>query len=881
MMKDADSPTLRVPTRLADYRPPAWLVDSIALEFELDFARTTVRAKLAVRRNPVGPGGPLVLDGEHLHLRSVKVDGVELQGYEVSDRALSIELAGDTATIDTVVTLDPSSNTALEGLYRSGEFLLTQCEAQGFRRITYFPDRPDVMTRYTTTLAGSRDRFPVLLGNGNPAARGDLPNGRHFATWVDPFPKPSYLFALVAGRLEHIEERYTTSEGRDVTLRIYAEPDAIGRCRHAMDSLIASMRWDEERFGRPYDLDVYNIVATNDFNMGAMENKGLNIFNAKFIVADAETATDADFKGVEAVVAHEYFHNWTGNRITCRDWFQLSLKEGLTVFRDQEFSSDLNSRAVKRIEDVRQLRMLQFPEDAGPFAHPVRPESYVEINNFYTATVYEKGAEVVRLYRTMLGEDGFRRGMDLYFERHDGQAITCEDYVRALGDANGVDLTPFLAWYAQAGTPHVRMSSAHEAAARRYTLTLAQSTPTTPGQSEKKPLPMPVRLMLYRADGSPLPLRLAGESQPVGEQRVVLFDQTEQSFVFEDIDEPPVASVFQDFSAPVQLHREDGGAALEFLAAHDRDPFNRWDAIQKLGERAILGEYSPTGADADASAFALVTALKALLSSRDLDEAFIAECLALPDEIYLGELVDGIDPERMHQARESIRALVANAVEADLLARFQDCANDDPARRDGEAMGRRRLKNLALGLLVRLDPQRHAHLAERQYASAGNMTDRLAALTVLVHNAVPGAQAAADAFYERFHNDPLVVDKWLTVQATNPQSGTLERAERLSEHPAFTLRNPNKVRALLTSFARSNRVAFHAAGGAGYRFIGGMVLKLDALNPQAAARLAAVFNGWRKLEPVRRAAMRAELERMAQAPSLSPDLGEIVQRALA
>ena len=879
-----DVPTrARTPIRLADYRPPAWRVAHATLRFELDFERTRVHSVLELERDPARAGAPIVLDGEGLALVSVSLDDEALPDSRYVRDARSLTIAHDAprARVASIVEIAPSANTTLEGLYRSGEFLLTQCEAEGFRHITWFVDRPDVMARYDVTLVAERERFPVLLSNGNPSGSGTLPDGRHWARWIDPFPKPSYLFALVAGRLEHIEGRHRTQDGRDVAIRIYAEPDAIARCGHAMDCVERAMRWDEERYGLAYDLDLYQVVATNDFNQGAMENKGLNIFNSKFIVADTATATDFDFEGVEGVVGHEYFHNWTGNRITCRDWFQLSLKEGLTVFRDQEFSADMNSRAVKRIEDVRGLRAHQFPEDAGPFAHPVRPETYLEINNFYTATVYEKGAEVVRLFHTVLGEEGFRRGMDLYVERHDGEAVTCDDFVRALGDANGRDLSAFLGWYAQAGTPQLRVIERYDAATRTLTLAFSQSTPPTPGQPQKRPLPIPVRLALHRRDGAPCALTLDGESGPGPMQRVVLVDSAEQSFTFRELDERPVASLLQGFSAPVHLHRDDDAELLAFLARHDRDPFNRWDAIQRLGERAVLGEYAKAGAGIASSWFeALSTAAGALLDDASLDAAYVAECLALPDEAYLAELLDHYDPVRLFDAREALQRALAAPLADRLRAQHDVLSRDPPRARDGAAVGRRRLKNAALALLVRADPLVHATRAQAQYEAAGNMTDRIAALTQLVHRGIEGAQRVAEDFYRQHRHDPLVVDKWLTLQATSPEPGTLARIERLTEHPAFTLRNPNKVRALIGAFARANRVSFHAVDGGGYRFVGGAVLALDALNPQVAARIAGVFNGWRRIEPLRRALMRAELERLAAAPKLSPDLAEIVQRAL-
>jgi len=867
------------PVRLADYRPPAWLVDSVTLTIALDFDETSVHAVLAVRRNPAGPPGPLVLDGAGLVTDGVWLDGRRLDSgaHALDERTLTIPIASAHALVETRVRIRPDANTALEGLYRSGQFLVTQCEAQGFRHITWFPDRPDVMSRYTVTLVADRERFPVLLSNGNPEAAGLSEHNGHWARWNDPHPKPSYLFALVAGRLDHIEDRYVTAEGRAVVLRIWAERDAIARCHHAMECVVRAMRWDEQRFGRSYDLDVFNIVATHDFNMGAMENKGLNIFNAKYIVADAISATDEDFLHVEGVVAHEYFHNWTGNRVTCRDWFQLSLKEGLTVYRDQEFSADTNSRALKRIDDVRMLRSQQFTEDAGAFAHPVRPESYHEINNFYTATVYEKGAEIVRMLATMLGPEGFRRGMDLYFARHDGEAVTCDDFRRALADANAVDLSDWARWYSQAGTPRLRADAAYDAAGQRYVLDFAQHTPPTPGQADKHPLPIPVRMALYGGDGTPLPLRLEGEAGTGPAQRVLLVTQAAQRFVFTGVGSAPVPSLLQDYSAPVELLREVDPAELAFLARHDRDAFNRWDAIQRLMQAAIAAALDGADALATAPAFAaLVAAHAALLGDAGADPAWVAECLSLPDESYLAERLGQGDPQRLHDAREALRRSLGAALGPALATRHEQPVSGDLAH----ARGCRRLRDMCLGLLVAADPARHSARARAQFAGAATMTERLGALTVLVHGGVEGGQALAEDFYRVFRGDPLVVDKWLLLQASNPQPGTLERVQRLTSHAAFTWRNPNKVRALVGAFARANRTGFHAPDGAGYRFIAESVRALDTLNPQIAARLVTAFNGWRHLEPARQDLMRRQLEDLAAAPALSPDVAEIVARAL-
>jgi aminopeptidase N len=872
------------PIRLIDYRPPAWLIREVALRFQLEFAETRVFATLHLERNPAGAADePLRLHGEDLETVQLRLGGAVLtrEQYRIDGDLLEIAAAPSPCVFESEVLIRPERNTRLEGLYRSGNFLTTQCEAEGFRRITWFIDRPDVMARYRVRLEADRERFPVLLANGNPGASGRLDQGRHYAEWDDPWPKPSYLFAVVAGQLQHIEDHYRTMEGRDVRLRIYAEPQAIGRCTHAMESLKRAMRWDEVEFGRAYDLDVFNIVATYDFNMGAMENKGLNIFNAKAIVADPATATDADLDYVEAVVAHEYFHNWTGNRVTCRDWFQLSLKEGLTVYRDQEFSADQGSRAVKRIDDVRQLRAAQFPEDAGPFAHPVRPGAYNEINNFYTATVYDKGAEVVRLYRTLLGRDGFRRGMDLYFQRHDGQAVTCDDFLRAMADANGARLDALALWYAQAGTPVLRAQLEHDAARRRVRLHLSQQTPPTPGQPNKFPLPIPVRLMLYAADGRPYPLRLAGEPAHGDTQRVLVLLTAEAEYWFEDIDAPPVASLLQDFSAPVRLEFAVSDAELAFRIAHEHDDFNRFDAAQSLGERILLGAYRDGVLDGAAALPVLLDALARLIEDERVDPALVAECLEPPDEIVLGERIEALDPSLLHQLHAQLRAAIGARLAPALVARRAALAERACGGYGADANSARRFRQRALHLLMAADSGAYAPLAQREYAEAAAMGERLSALAALMHHAVPGAQALAEQFYRRHADDQLLIDKWLMLQASNPQPGTLERVHALLEHPAFNLRNPNKVRALIGSFARVNRARFHEAGGGGYRLVGAQLAVLDAINPQIAARLASVFNGWRRLEPSRSALMRAELERLASVPGLSRDTSEIVSRALA
>nr|WP_132540541.1 aminopeptidase N [Plasticicumulans lactativorans] len=884
-MADLSAATPAAPrtVRLADYAPPDYLIDTVALRFELGETGTTVSAELALRRNHAG-ARPLVLDGQGLELLGVWLDGVPLgaERYRCDDEHLTLPGVPEACVLRIDTRIHPQSNTALEGLYQSSGNFCTQCEAEGFRKITYYLDRPDVMARFTTTIVAERARYPVLLSNGNPVARGEYDDGRHWVTWEDPFRKPAYLFALVAGDLGCVRDTYTTASGRSVALEIYTEHANVGQCGHAMASLQKAMRWDEERFGLEYDLDIYMIVAVGDFNMGAMENKGLNVFNTKYVLASPETATDADYLGIESVIAHEYFHNWTGNRVTCRDWFQLSLKEGLTVFRDQEFTADLNSAAVARIDDVRNLRALQFPQDAGPLAHPVRPESYIEINNFYTVTVYEKGAEVVRMYQTLLGREGFRKGMDLYFARHDGQAVTCEDFRAAMADANGRDLGQFMRWYQQAGTPVVMARGTHDATSRRYTLTLTQHCPATPGQPEKAPFHIPVALGLLARDGRELPLRLHGEAAPVATSRVLELTAAEQRFVFEDVAEPPVPSLLRGFSAPVKLDAAYAEDELLFLLAHDRDPFNRWEAAQQLAVCTVLRLLDERARDlAWAAPTALIEAFGRVLADDGADPALVDQILTLPSEAYLAEQVAVIDPEAIFAAREFLRRSVAAALAGALAARYAALAPRGPYRLDGAASGRRALRNRCLDYLVALDqPAMHA-LAEAQFAAADNMTEQLAALASLVDSTSPARSSALAAFYARWQHAPLVVDKWFTLQAASRHPDTLAHVRGLLEHPAFSIRNPNKVRALIGAFANANPVRFHAADGSGYAFLAEQVLTLDPLNPQIAARLLGAMTRWRQFEPLRQGLMRAELERIVARPGLSPDVYEIAAKSLA
>jgi aminopeptidase N len=876
------SPTL---IRLTDYRAPAWRVDKVELTFDLGIDATDVTSRLHLRRDPAQQE-PVRFDGEGLKLLSITLDGQPLpEGtWRYADNVLEVDGARDGSVLETRVRVQPAANTALEGLYLSGKresgFLLTQCEAQGFRHITFFPDRPDVLASYTVTLNADRERFPVLLAGGNPDGHGELDNGRHWARFVDPHPKPSYLFALVAGRLQKIEHDYVTHSGRAVKLVIWAEPDAIGRCAYAMDALERSMRWDEDTYGREYDLDVFHVVATHDFNMGAMENKGLNIFNAKYLLADADSTTDDEYRAVEAVVAHEYFHNWSGNRVTCRDWFQLSLKEGLTVFREQQFSADMNSAPLKRIEDVALLRRAQFPEDAGPLAHPVRPAQYSEINNFYTATVYEKGSELVRMVAGRLGRDGFRRGMDVYFSRHDGHAATLEDFLRALGDANQVELMPYLAWYAQAGTPRLTARGHYDAAHRTYTLTLSQHTPPTASQPQKQPLPIPVKLALFDRAGQMIPLHLTGEAgiDAGATERVVVLERSEQSFVFQQVPEAPVPSLLRGFSAPVILECDYAPADLALLLRHDLDGFNRWEAGQQLAARAFD---NLRDGDATDALDAWCEALQALFAETTLDAALLADLLTPPGEIELSERERLVDPSLVHALRQQLQEHLALRIGREALyQRYEALAEHTNLELDATSQARRRLKRRVLDLLARIDPWAAHSLATLQYDNAPSMTDRLAALAVLVRENAPQAAAALVHFRQRYADNPLAMDKWFSVQTQLPGELVPERVRALEADAAFTLKNPNRVNSLFGAWARNNPDGFHRADGSGYRLLAERLGQLDAINPQVAARLATAFNGWQRLEPLRRTAAKAAIATLAGQAGLSRNLTEIVQSML-
>ena len=873
------------PIRLKDYRPPDWLVETVALDVSLHPTQATVRARLALKPNPDAPAAPLVLEGDGLNFVSLKLDGAEpaSDSFLVTPDQLTVpQTPNGPFTLEIETRVDPSANTQLSGLYRSSGTYCTQCEAEGFRRITYFPDRPDVMAVFTTRIEADKQEAPVLLANGNLTESGDLPGGRHYAVWHDPFPKPSYLFALVGGDLACVEDRFRTVSGRDVTLRIYVEHGKQDRCGYAMDSLKRAMRWDEEKFGREYDLDIFMIVAVSDFNMGAMENKGLNVFNDKYVLATPETATDSDFAGIEAVIAHEYFHNWTGNRITCRDWFQLCLKEGLTVFRDQEFSSDMRSRPVKRIADVRALRAAQFVEDAGPLAHPVRPDTYKEINNFYTATVYEKGAEVVRMVATLLGAEKFRAGMDLYFARHDGEAATVEQFIQCFAETSGRDLTQFMRWYAQAGTPQVTVAGRFDAAAKTYTVEAKQSVPPTPGQPTKEPMVIPLSLGLVGKDGRDLPL--IPTSGTAIDRGVLVLSEPATSVTFTGMAERPVLSINRGFSAPIKLDTDLDGGGLAFLAAHDSDPFNRWQALQTIAMRLLIANVaaSRAGKAPPNGGGQLMTALAAVLENTALEPAFVALALTPPGESDVArEIGRDIDPDAIHRARKALRIEIGKRLGAVLSTAYERMTVAGGYTPDATSAGRRSLRNVALDLLAATGTPDAIDRAARQYHGADNMTDRMAALATLSQHDVPQRSEALADFYKRYAADALIVDKWFALQATTPQPGTLDAVRALTAHPAFSLSNPNRVRALIGAFAQGNFTQFNRADGAGYDFVAGHVLALDPKNPQLAARLATAFRSWRTLEDGRRAKAEAALERIKSTSGLSRDLADIVERALA
>ena len=878
----AEPPT----TRLEDYLPPAFLVDRVEIEFDLGVAETRVRSRLALTRNTDkdAPGGPLVLDGDEIELVSLAIDGapVATGGYVLDEKHLTVEDVPDAFTAEIETVIRPADNSRLMGLYVSSGNFCTQCEAEGFRRITFFPDRPDVMTTFRVTIRADKEAQPVLLSNGNLVETRDLGGGRHEAVWEDPFKKPSYLFALVAGDLALVEDRFTTMSGREVRLCIYVEHGNESRTGYAMDVLKRAMKWDEERFGREYDLDLFNIVAVSDFNMGAMENKSLNVFNARYVLADPEIATDHDYAGIETVVSHEYFHNWTGNRVTCRDWFQLSLKEGLTVFRDQEFAADQRSRPVKRIGDVRGLRAAQYPEDSGPLAHPVRPAEYIQINNFYTATVYQKGAEVIRMMHTLLGEEGFRKGMDLYFERHDGQAVTCDDFVQAMQDGGNKDLNQFRLWYSHAGTPELTVSGEYDEAGSAYTLTVEQKVPDTPGQTGKRPMHLPLDVGLVGPDGAALPLALAGSSGAgAPTSRLLDIRRETQSFRFTGIEAKPVPSLNRGFSAPVKLKTAYADDDRAFLFAHDPDPFARWEAGQQVGAKVLLEmiaaiaeghEPEPDGA--------LIEGIRATLDDERLEPAYVAHAVVLPTENYLAEQMDVVDVDAIHAARERMRRAIAQALRAKLEDVYHGMRTNEAYSPDPEQAGQRALKNTALGYLAALDDGAARDMVTGQYHAADNMTDTMGALGVLNDLATPDRKHLLDEFYARYAGNPLVVEKWLALQAVCKLPDTLEVVRALMNHEAFSMRNPNKVRSLLGAYAMGNQLRFHAADGSGFDFIAGRVIELDRLNPHVAARLLPPLGRWRRFDEGRREKMKAALRHVLDAEGISTDVYEIASKSL-
>jgi aminopeptidase N len=886
-------------TRRLDYAPPAFWIDTVDLTFDLDPAKTRVLNKMTLRRNPQATPQPLRLDGEDLDLSRVLVNG-QGASFRIDGGQLVIEGVpeGDAPfDLEIFTTCRPEKNSQLMGLYVSQGSFFTQCEAQGFRRITYFIDRPDVMATYTVTLRADKAQYPVLLSNGNLLEQGDLPDGRHYARWHDPHRKPCYLFAVVAGLLVAREQRITSRAGREHLLQVYVRPGDLDKTDHAMQSLMRAVAWDEARFGLPLDLDRFMIVATGDFNMGAMENKGLNIFNTRYVLAAPATATDADYDGIESVIGHEYFHNWTGNRITCRDWFQLSLKEGLTVFRDQEFSMDLagsaSARAVRRIQDVIALRAAQFPEDAGPMAHPVRPDEYLEISNFYTATVYEKGAEVVRMMQTLVGRAGFRRGMDLYFERHDGQAVTCDDFAQAMADASPQSdlarlLPQFKRWYAQSGTPVVRAQGQYDAAARRYTLTLSQSCPPTPGQADKQPFVIPIRLGLVGADGAALPVRLQENAAPLGDEIVVVLDEPQVTLAFHGVDSCPTPSLLRGFSAPVRLESGLGESDLLTLLAHDGDPFNRWEAGQQLLLQTALRQVRAEGdAPGQPISAPLLAALRAVLNHPQLDAAFKALALTLPSPDYVAEQLTPFDPQRIAAALDAMDRQLAHALQADWEQTWHDCRDNGAYRPDPASAGRRALAALALRMLCRAATENGDPVwpgrAYQRCKDAGNMTDHMAALGALIHASHPLAARALEHYYTRLRAEPLAIDKWFSLQARAPDrdGSALPAVRQLMRHPDFTAHNPNRARSLLFGYCVGNPAGFHRADGAGYAFWADRVLEIDAFNPQVAARLARALDAWARLAQPWREAARAAIERVAAAPKLSNDVREVVTRALA
>ncbi len=871
-----------------DYTAPSFLVDHIDLVFDLAPSATSVTATTEFRHNPASDSHDIVLNGQDLELVKIIMNGkpLEKSDYALDHGELRIPNAPDKVTLEIDTLVRPDKNTSLMGLYISNGNFFTQCEAEGFRKITYYPDRPDVMATYTVTLRADRKKYPILLSNGNLVEQGDLPKGRHFAKWEDPFKKPSYLFALVAGKLVCQEETFKLADGRNALLQVWVEDGNLDKTPHAMESLKHSIAWDESRFGLELDLDRFMIVAVSDFNMGAMENKGLNIFNTRYVLANPRIATDQDYANIESVVGHEYFHNWTGDRVTCRDWFQLSLKEGLTVFRDQEFSADLtgseSGRAVKRIEDVRTLRQVQFPEDAGPMAHPVRPDSYQEINNFYTVTIYEKGAEVVRMYQTLLGRDGFKKGIDLYFERHDGNAVTCADFLAAMADANGRDLSQFELWYSQAGTPRVKLESDYDSQNKTLSLTLSQSCPSTPGQSDKKPYLIPVAIGLLDKNGKGIPVQLKGAATS-SDTCVLELTKEKETFTLVNVPEKPVISALRNFSAPVILEFDQSDEELLHLLSNDSDSFNRWEAGQRLAMRRLL---DMTQAIRENRALTLdkpfIEAFRSVLTNTSLDPALRELALTLPSETMIAEKMDEVDPRAIHQARQFMRKALATELEKEWKQVYKDNRTDGEYRPVPQDAGKRALKNLALSYLLLTDKTDTCQMAINQYHQANNMTDRLSALTSLVHSGcmqkLPEVKELLNHFYQEYENEPLVIDKWFSLQSTSPTT-SIDSIRELMEHPAFTFRNPNRARSLIFGFCHNNMAQFHAEDGSGYEFWAKYLLELDRINPQVAARLARCMDQYKRYVPSLRQSAEQALKHVSK-QELSRDTREIINKTL-
>ncbi|QHO58093.1 Puromycin-sensitive aminopeptidase [Arachis hypogaea] len=896
LAKEVEEPKMETPKEifLKDYKMPDYFFDTVALKFSLGEERTIVTSKITVFPRVEGSSAPLVLDGQDLSLVSIQVNGKALkkeEDYRLDARHLTIlSPPSGRYDLEIVTEIYPQNNTSLEGLYKSSGNFCTQCEAEGFRKITFYQDRPDIMAKYTVRIEADKSLYPVLLSNGNLLEEGDLENGKHYAVWEDPFKKPCYLFALVAGQLQSRDDTFITHSGRKVSLRIWTPAGDLPKTAHAMYSLKAAMKWDEDVFGLEYDLDLFNVVAVPDFNMGAMENKSLNIFNSKLVLASPETASDADYAAILGVIGHEYFHNWTGNRVTCRDWFQLSLKEGLTVFRDQEFSSDMGSRTVKRVADVSKLRNYQFPQDAGPMAHPVRPHSYIKMDNFYTVTVYEKGAEVVRMYKTLLGSQGFRKGMDLYFKRHDGQAVTCEDFFAAMRDANDADFANFLLWYSQAGTPSVKVNTSYNSEAHTFSLKFSQEIPPTPGQPVKEPMFIPIALGLLDSTGKDIPLStiyhegtlqsVSSNNQPVF-NTVLRVTKKEEEFVFTDIFERPVPSLLRGYSAPVRLESDLIDDDLFFLLANDSDEFNRWEAGQILARKLMLNLVNDLQHN---KALVLnpkfVEGFKRILCDSSLDKEFVAKAITLPGEGEIMDLMEVADPDAVHAVRTFIRKQLASELRAEFLSTVENNRSSGEYVFDHPNMARRALKNVALAYLACLEDQEYTDLALHEYKNATNMTEQFAALAAIAQNPGKTRDDILHDFYGKWQHDFLVVNKWFALQAMSDVPGNVANVRKLINHPAFDLRNPNKVYSLIGGFCGSP-VNFHAKDGSGYEFLGEIVVQLDKINPQVASRMVSAFSRWRRYDENRQKLAKAQLEKIMSVNGLSENVFEIASKSLA